>query len=285
MKPAVVVVAFNSAGVLPRCLASVVGADDVSDVVVVDNCSPDDSAEVAARAGARVVRAADNRGFGAGCNLGVEATNAGAVMFLNPDAAAGPGTVDGLARHLESHPRAAVVASSVRHPSGRPEPVRRRFPSVARAALEPGLAARLDERWYRRHARGRPQVDWVVAAAMLVRRTAFDAVGGFDESFFLYCEELDLCARLCDAGWEVHWVDGFPSSHESGTATRTLPGAGKVAWAEGFMRATRRHQRHPSLIRASVVLGLGGRAVAWRVLGKRARSRDWASAARSALAG
>src|SRR4051812_13334653 len=186
----VVVVAFESAGTIDRCVRSVIGDPAVASVVVVDNASPDDSAAVARAAGAEVVHAGGNRGFGAGCNIGAGAGSAPFVLFLNPDAEVARGTAAGLAGHLAASPRTAAVGSEVIDGAGRPQPSRRRSPSVGRAPFEPGLAARLDERHYRR--RGTAHVDWVSGACFMVRRAAFEAVAGFDERFFLYSEETDL---------------------------------------------------------------------------------------------
>lgn len=133
----VVVVAYNSASSLSACLTSVVGDGAVSRVVVVDNCSEDDSPQVAAELGAEVLPAGRNGGFGAGCNTGVRATTAPFVLLLNPDASVEPGTVAGLRDMLEAHPETAAVGSVVIDPHGRSEPVRRRFPALRRVRSNP----------------------------------------------------------------------------------------------------------------------------------------------------
>ena len=265
----VVVVAWRSAATLPACLASVVGDPAVASVTVVDNASPDESASVAAALGARVVEAGRNVGFGAGCNLGAAGGAAPYVLLLNPDAAVAAGTVAGLAAVLDADPRAAAVASEVGD-----DHVRRRFPRVWRAPLEPGLAGRLDERWYRRHP-GRA-VDWLSAAVLLVRRSALEEVGGFDERYFLYWEEVDLAVRLRRAGWELRWVPGLPAAHAAGGS-----GGGRPAWAAGLVRWAGDHARRPRLLRAAVMAGLVARAVAWRLVGRRERAASWAEAARA----
>jgi N-acetylglucosaminyl-diphospho-decaprenol L-rhamnosyltransferase len=225
---------------------------------------------VAEACGARVVHAGANVGFGAGCNLGAAAGSAPYVLLLNPDAAAEPGTVAGLAAALARHPRAAAIASEVGD-----EPVRRRFPTLLRAPLEPGVAGRLDERWYRRHP---GPVEWLSAPCLLLRRDAFDEVGGFDERYFLYWEEVDLAKRLQAAGWELRWVPGFPARHESGGS-----GAGRAAWAAGLVRWAGDHAGRPTLLRRAVAFGLVGRAVVWRVLGRREKAASWWDAARAVV--
>lgn len=279
----VVVVAYGSEPTIARAVASARRDDVVRDVVVVDNASPDRSADEAARAGARVVRAEANRGFGAGCNIGVAATAAPYVLLLNPDAAVAPGTVSGLRRALAGDASVGVIASDVVDADGVPQPVRRRFPSVWRTPLEPGLAGRLDERWYRRRSPRGGTVDWVSAACALVRREAYEAVGGFDERYFLYSEETDLCARLADAGWTVRWVPGLATVHLSGRSTTALAGDGKVAWVDGFLRFARTHHRHPGIVRTALVAGLAGRVAAWRLAGRRPASTRWRLALAEAM--
>ena len=159
----VVIVAYCSAETLAASVGSVASDPAVADVIVVDNASPDDSAAVAEAAGARVVATGANLGFGGGCNRGAAAGRSPYVLFLNPDAAAQPGTVAGLAAHLAGSPRAGAVASELRFADGGRQPSRRRFPRWWLAPAEPGLSAELDERWYRRRARG-PRVDWVTGA-------------------------------------------------------------------------------------------------------------------------
>lgn len=279
----VVVVTFNSAPTLGPCLQSVMADDAVGRVVVVDNGSSDRSLEIARLHGAEVVEAPTNGGFGSGCNLGVQATSAAFVLLLNPDAAVRPGTVAGLRAALSAHPTTAAVASNVIGASGSLEPVRRRFPSVWRAPLEPGVAARLDERWYARRGSHGGEVDWLSAACILVRRDAFAAVGGFDERYFLYSEETDLCARWRDAGWPVRFVPGFATHHEGAASTGALPGQGKVAWVDGYVRFARTHHAHPRLLRTGIAIGFIGRMVVWAVLRRPEQRRRYAAAARRAL--
>lgn len=279
----VVIVAYGSADTLARAVESALAAPEVADVVVVDNESPDDSGAIARQVGARVVDAGANRGFGAGCNIGMAATTAPFVLLLNPDAVLEAGTVRGLRDALVDDARAAIVASEVVDERGRPEPVRRRFPSVWRTPLEPGLAGRLDERWYRRRGPADGAVEWLSASCALVRRTAFDAVGGFDERYFLYSEETDLCARLASTGWKMRWVPGCRTVHASGRSTAALPGAGKVAWVDGFLRFARLHHRHPVALRAALVAGLAGRTAAWRVAGRREAASRWRLALAAAM--
>jgi N-acetylglucosaminyl-diphospho-decaprenol L-rhamnosyltransferase len=276
---AVVIVAYRSASTIRACIESVRDRDAVAEVVVVDNSSPDDSAAIAGAAGASVI-SAPNRGFGAGCNVGAAATSSPYVLFLNPDAIVTGTTVDRLRQHLAMHPEAAAVASELRAPDGRPEPSCRRRPSIWRTPLEPGLAGDLDTRYYRRRLVDGGAVDWVAGACFLVRRDAFAAVGGFDESYFLYAEEADLCARLRQAGWSIEWVPGSVTIHRSGHSTSSLDASGKLAWVDGWMRYTVTHHRHPRALRLGLLTGLYGRVAIWTILRRPEQARMWRSVAR-----
>ncbi|MCO8126379.1 WecB/TagA/CpsF family glycosyltransferase [Acidimicrobiia bacterium EGI L10123] len=276
----VVVVAHRSAATIDACVRSAVREPMVGSVFVVDSGSPDDSSAIARRAGARVLRA-PNRGFGAGCNLGVGATTADHVLLLNPDAELRPGTLAALVDHLDRTPGCGLVSSDLEHPDGRREPVARRRPSVLRCPLEPGLAARLDAAWYQRRLPDGGPVQWLSGAALLARRTAFDEVHGFDERYFLYGEDADLCLRMQAAGWTTEWVPGCPTSHRSGTSTAGLGPSAKELWAQGWRRVLDDHHRHPSAARRATQVGLVGRAVVWTALGRRDRAETWARASRA----
>lgn len=277
----VVIVAYACEATIQRCIDSVMDDPVVASIVVVDNASPDRSAAIAATAGATVI-AAENRGFGAGCNTGASAGVSPLLLFLNPDAAAGAGTVSGLAAALDQHPGWGAVASELHDPHGRPEPVARRRPSIARAVLEPGIAGRLDAEQYRRRLPHGGEVDWLSAAALMCRRSAFDAIGGFDERYFLYGEDADLCLRLGRAGWAVAWIPGLPTLHDSGGSTAGDADRGKSAWASGWLRLVQTHHGHPRAARLALLVGLRGRAMLWRVAGRSDRAIAWTAAARTA---
>lgn len=274
----VVIVAHRSASTIEACVTSALAEPLVSTVVVVDNDSPDDSGTIAAGAGALVV-SAPNRGFGAGCNVGFRATTADLVLVLNPDAELRSGTLRALVAHLDATPTCGIVASDLEAPDGTPEPVARRRPSLLRCPLEPGLAARLDASWYRRRSPVGGPVEWLSGAAFLVRRAAMASVGGFDERYFLYGEDVDLCLRTSRAGWTTDWVPGHATTHRSGTSSAGLGDTAKEAWARGWRRVLDDHHRHPRAARAATTAGLRGRALVWRALGRPDRAAMWRRAA------
>jgi N-acetylglucosaminyl-diphospho-decaprenol L-rhamnosyltransferase len=227
----VVVVSYNVAPLLERCLVSLRRArtelraqgDDLVPVVV-DNASSDGSAALV-RDGfpeATLLANPRNLGFGAACNQGAAAGGRGPVLFLNPDAEVTPGALPALLDRLRRTPRAAVVGPRLVHADGRPQPNRRRFPTLGVLLLEstplewrrPGWDAL---RHYR--AADLPEtagaVDWLSGACLLVREAAFEEVAGFAPPFFMYFEEVDLARRLAGRGWEIWYEPAATVIHHS----------------------------------------------------------------------
>lgn len=211
----VVVVNLESAAETIACLDSVAASTVPVRLVVVDNGSADDSADAiaAAHPGADVHRTGRNLGFAAAANRGASAATTPYVVFCNPDAVVDPRAVEMLERALDEHPGAAAVGPLVRNPDGSVQPSKRAFPTLWHSALH-GIAGLV---WP-----GNPgtraytladapmdlpaRVDWVSGSCMAVRRSDFDAAGGFDESFFFFVEDVDLCKRFADAGREI-WFE------------------------------------------------------------------------------
>lgn len=170
-----------------------------------------------------------NGGFSYGNNRGFEhAYQTGNVpdyfMLLNPDAEVKDGAIDELVNFLEAHPRAAVAGSQLISEDGTPWPYAFRFLGLLgelQRALSTRIAAKVLEPWIttRRMGTSPERVDWLPGAAMMVRRTAIDAVGGLDESYFLYFEELDFFVKLDRAGYESWYVPSSRVMHISGQSS------------------------------------------------------------------
>ncbi|HEX4901667.1 MAG TPA: glycosyltransferase family 2 protein [Acidimicrobiales bacterium] len=263
-----VIVNYNSAPDIFECLDTLRAGDHPVELVVVDNASTDGSPEqLEALADVHLVRSARNVGFSGGVNLGVRTTGPeGAVLLVNPDATLDPGAVARLVETLEAHPRAAAVGPLVLNPDGTVQPSKRRFPTWVQAAMHatvgvfwpgnPGtrayVCADLPE--------DRPsQVGWLSASVLLVRADAFRAVGMFDERFFFYVEDLDLCRRFADAGWELWFEPRAEAVHAWGGSTRN---ATKQLWQHhtNLYRYVRKHSHGWRRVKLPVVaLGLAAR--------------------------
>jgi N-acetylglucosaminyl-diphospho-decaprenol L-rhamnosyltransferase len=227
---AVVVVNYNAGEYLARCVTSVVEASGglTLDVLIVDNASRDGSARVAA-AGPTQVRVIDNptnRGLSAAWNQGARAVDAPWILFLNPDAEIRQGDLRAFVKAGERRPDVALLGPMIRNPDGTIYESGRAFPGVLQAVghafLGPFAPGNRFTRAYRQTSWDRSterEVDWVSGAAMLIRRSAFEQVGAFDEAFWLYGEELDLCTRLRDAGWKVLATPELEVMHVGGVST------------------------------------------------------------------
>jgi N-acetylglucosaminyl-diphospho-decaprenol L-rhamnosyltransferase len=226
---AVVVVNHNAGAFLARCLDSLhASSGDVGlEVVVVDNASGDGSPRHAEEAGARILRNERNRGFAPAANQGIGATTAPFVLLLNPDAEIVGGTLSALVKVARERPRAGAVGLLVRNPDGSIQPSARRVPrlleALGHAFLGPVAPGNRFTRSYTMAGWDRTterEVEWVSGSAMLLRRDALEEVGPFDEGYFMYVEDVDLCTRLRRAGWHVLFSPEVEVVHEIGVSTR-----------------------------------------------------------------
>jgi GT2 family glycosyltransferase len=226
MSFAYLVVAYQSGSDLPGCLDAIqADRPDDATIIVVDNASPDNSADVARQHPSQpeIVASARNLGFGGGCNLGIATTTADTIFLVNPDARVLPGATTRLRRALADEHRLGVVAPRIVDPAGESrstaggaEPS---FRSLVGHFLLLGripFVRRFFQPFQLADADVEGNVDWVSGGAMMLRRTAFDAVSGFDERWFLYMEDVDLCRRIRGAGWTVRYVPDGVVEHAIG---------------------------------------------------------------------
>jgi N-acetylglucosaminyl-diphospho-decaprenol L-rhamnosyltransferase len=224
---AVIIVTYNSADVIEGLLDSIPAAlgSLTADVVVVDNGSADHTVELLGKhGGCRVVQSA-NVGYAGGINRGVrEAGRAEAILILNPDARLTPGSVPPMLETLRT-PGTGLVVPQLRSPAGTLEPSLRRTPTVLRAlGLSATGVAALSEHVHTSdtdsYLRPHP-VDWATGAVVLMSRACFDLLGGWDESFFLYSEETDVCLRARDEGLVTRYEPRAVAVHIGGGSGRT----------------------------------------------------------------
>ena len=270
---AAVIVNYNVRDHLLACVRSL-REEGVQEIVVVDNDSRDGSgaALAAADPDARFVPAGANLGFGRAANRGVAATDGSRLLILNPDAVVEAGCVKALAAALDGDDALAVVGPRVDNPDGTRYPSARRFPDLGVAAGHAFLGlVRPGNRFTRRyrmldHDPDRADdVDWVSGTCMLVRRAAFDAVGGFDEAYFMYVEDVDLCWRLGQAGWRVGYEPAAGVVHTVGASSERAPYRMIAAHHRSLLRFAVRSTTGPRrLVLPLVAVGLGVRTVlAW----------------------
>jgi GT2 family glycosyltransferase len=209
----IVIVNWNAGAWLGKCLESVAahGGALVERVVVVDNGSTDGSADLPARPGLEVIKAGQNLGFAKACNLGARGATADYMLFLNPDAAIGPDTLATAIGFMESEAAAKVAVCGIRLIDENGEVQRQvtDFPRPSSIFTLERMLADFD------HVHSRP-VDHVAGAFYLMRRPIFEALRGFDESFFVYLEDLDLSLRTHKLGWSVYYLAEASAFHKGG---------------------------------------------------------------------
>jgi N-acetylglucosaminyl-diphospho-decaprenol L-rhamnosyltransferase len=265
-----VVVDYNAGDVLARCVASL-QRSGVTDIVVVDNGSTDGSTALVRTLGVpcRLIRAPRNGGYGAGANLGARSSQRELLFICNPDLVTEPDAIERLAEALDAHLDAAVAGPMLLETDGSVYPSGRTFPDLGEA-LGHGFVGLFwrDNPWTRRYRlvgdeqhRAR-NADWVSGASFLVRRDAFEAVGGFDEAYFMYVEDVDLCWRLHRAGWAVLYEPSSRVVHEQGRSTSREPYRMLVAHHRSILRfAARSTEGRRRLLLPLVAVALGARLV------------------------
>lgn len=208
----VVVVTYNSAKNLAAALQPLPSS---ANVIVIDNDSSDDSAAIARSLGAEVTVNGANLGFGRAATQGARQGSARDILFLNPDASIDPDTLTLLVHRLELDPALAVISPQMVKPDGSLQRTWWPFPSAPRAW---GEALRIN-RWNNKFTQG-----FVIGACFLIRRSTFESLGGFDERFWLYGEETDLCRRAADTGLRIELADDLQATHVGGASGDGIEG-------------------------------------------------------------
>ena len=231
---AAVVVSYEAGELHMECVRSVLADTSAGapDVVIVDNASTDGSVQATQRAvpDVRVISSGRNLGYAGGANLGVAATDAPVVAVLNCDLRVAPGAAAAMLARFDREPDLGAVGPTVRNLDGTRYPSARAIPRLTDAVGHGvvGLLKR-DNRFTRRYREldadpEQPRdVGFVSGAAIWLRRTALDAVGGWDDGYFMYVEDVDLCWRLHGAGWRVAYEPGGEVVHVQGATTRRHP--------------------------------------------------------------
>jgi GT2 family glycosyltransferase len=271
----VVVVSYNSRDRLQACVIPLLDDPDVN-VVVVDNASADDSLSVLRETRAHTIALDTNGGFGHGCNIGWRAGDAPYVLFVNPDARLDTDAVRTLVGVLETEPHVGAVGPKILNEDGSLDHSIRRFPRLRSTYAQAFFLHRVvpdatwtDETVHRADAYdSAAPVEWVSGACMLFRRSVLERLGGFDEGFFMYCEDKDLCRRTWDLGYEVRYEPTAVAGHEGGASApraRLLPvlASSKIRYARKHEAATTAFAERTGIALQSLthlVVSRGGRS-------------------------
>ena len=274
---AAVVVDHDAGPLLESCVGSLL-ADGAAPVVVVENGEPGSAMAALTTLlddepwdRVRVVRPGRNLGFGAGVNRGIAALAAESrpaewVLVSNADLEVHPGALDALRNALASHPAWAIVGPRIFNDTGEVYPSVRNFPSFTDAAGHALFALlKPDNPFTKRYNPGTPEGDvvtdagWVSGSFFLARRAALDELGGFDEAYFMYAEDMDLCWRAHQAGWGVGFAGTAAITHVQGVSTARRPYRMMAAHHRSALRFTIRTTtgwRRLALPLAVLVLGV-----------------------------
>jgi hypothetical protein len=254
MALSIVIVSYNAREDLERCLASLCDTPPrvAHEILVVDNSSSDGSPAAARRwPGIRVIESGANLGFAAANNLGIRASLGDNLLLLNSDTIVPAGAIDTLASVLAGHPEAAVVGPRLVDGTGRRE--------LSFGRMIAPMAEFRQGRLVRGNARGKPAAmrrvaemtsrehwpDWVSGACLLVRRADAEAVGLFDERYFMYTEDVDFCAAIRARGRRILFTPEVEIVHLRGRSAAAAPEATRAAYRRSHLAFYEKH--HPSL--------------------------------------
>ena len=252
MKISIIIVNWNVKDLLHQALRSIFASDYAGEmeVIVVDNASTDGSVALvkAAFPQVKLIASQENLGFAGGNNLGAAQAGGDFIFFLNPDTTLSPTALTQLTAAMQTHPNVGVCGPKLRYPDGSPQSSRRRFPTVGSMLLESTLLGQ----WFptnpiarRYHFADQPDtvampVDWLVGAALFIRKEVWDVVGPFDENLFMYFEETDWCRRCVEAGWGVYYLPQVEVVHYEGQSSRQVVAARTMRFNRSKIRYTQK---------------------------------------------
>jgi GT2 family glycosyltransferase len=269
----VLIVNWNVRDLLRDCLRSIErGRGDLAvEVIVVDSASADGSAAMVAAEfpWVTLLPRTDNVGFPRGNNIALAQARGDFLLLLNPDTVVLDDALPVLVAFLQDHPDVGAVGPQLLNPDGSVQSSRRRFPTPATGFLEStwleGLAPGVLRRYY---ALDLPDdqtadVDWLVGACLMVRRAVYERIGGLDEAYFMYSEELDWCRRIKAAGWRVVYHPAARIVHHVGKSSEQAVTARHINFQRAKLRYFRKY--HGRAAAAGLRLFLLGN-YAWQLL-------------------
>ena len=269
----VVIVNWNGLRFLDPLLGSLRAANP-AEIIVIDNASTDGSLEQLRRQnGIKIIENQENIGFGRAANQGIENSNTPFILLLNVDTEGIPGSVEKLEDFMNRNAEFSIVVPQLIFPDGRLQPSCRKFPSLLNYPLFLSYLDRLIPTGYRlskrKHERSM-KVDQPMGAVLMIRRSALDDVGNFDPQFSLYMEEVDLCRRMKDGGWEIFYLPEAKFIHHAGGSTSQDWERSQSLYFQNVLRYFQKHfgastvrklqiALVPALLLRSLMLLLSGR--------------------------
>jgi len=248
----IIIVSWNVANLLRACLDSILAAPSTLslEIIVVDSASKDDTVPMIRGdyPQVKLFPQSENLGFTRSNNIGLQAASGRYVMLLNPDTVIIENALAHLVAYLETHPKVGIVGPHTLNTDGTTQSTRRRFPTLAVGFFESTwlqkYAPQSLMRWY--YAAdvaedGVAEVDWVQGSALMARREVYEQIGGLDEGYFMFSEELDWCKRAKDAGWRVVYVGTAQITHHGGKSTEQIAAQKHIYFHQSKLRYFRKH--------------------------------------------
>ena len=264
-----ILISWNTSKELKSCLYSVRDAiNDAVQVIVVDNASGDDTVEMihSEFPWVHLIANKTNYGFGKGCNIGLRESLGRYIFFLNPDSAIEKESLKSIVEFGDSHPEAGILGIKVMNPNGTLQYSCRHFPTVAAGLFRNSILGKFfPKNPYTRDYlmvdwnHNQPQeVDWVSGCALVIRKETIEELGGFDERFFMYCEDVDLAYRAKQKNWKVMYFPGAVSIHSRSKSSDKSPNHMIFEFHKSMYRFFKKHYAPNSsiIIRLLVPLGL-----------------------------
>lgn len=261
----IIIVSWNVCDLLQDCLRSIeTHRYDLNiETIVVDSYSSDDTVEMVRQNFPEVILIAceENVGFPRGNNIGMEQATGETLFLLNPDTVVIADALPVLLRYLRDHANVGVVGPQLCFGDGAIQSSRRRFPTVWTGMfestwLEPYAPKSILRDYYVQDTADDETavVDWVMGAAMLVRREVYEKVGGMDAAYFMYSEELDWCKRIKNHGWDVVYLPTAQITHYQGKSSEQASIARHINFNRAKLRYFRKHHSSATALFLRVVI-------------------------------
>lgn len=251
----IIIVSWNVSKLLSACLDSIDPNDDKAkkprvEIIVVDSGSSDDTIHILRTRYPQVqlLPQAENIGFTRGNNIGMAAAQGRYILLLNPDTEIIGDALAQMVAYMDAHPDVGILGPHTLNTDGTTQSTRRHFPTAAVAFFESTwlqafAPASLLDHYYMKHMRDDSvfDVDWVQGSALLARRAVYEQIGGLDEGYVMYSEELDWCKRAKLAGWRVVYLGSVQITHHGGKSTEQVVARRHIHFQESKLRYFRKY--------------------------------------------
>jgi N-acetylglucosaminyl-diphospho-decaprenol L-rhamnosyltransferase len=262
-----IIVSWNVANLLRACLDSIYAAPSsiTLETIVVDSASKDETVSMIWERYPQVklLPQSENLGFTRCNNIGLQAANGRHLMLLNPDTEIIGDALMQLVAYLDGHPQVGIVGPHTLNTDGTTQSTKRRFPTMGTGFFEStwlqGYAPKTLMDWYYAADvadNGVAEVDWVQGSALMARREVYEQIGGLDEGFFMFSEELDWCKRAKDARWGVVYVGTAQITHHGGKSTEQIASQKHIYYHQSKLSYFRKHHswRAAQILRSFLLL-------------------------------